>query len=660
MIKSRTKIEAVISIAIITLLILPSIIGDVTITDTAIIDDTFGTIVSFDNDYIDISNLTISNNASIGNIFLSEPSGTTPGYWNGSNQYIMNENTGETYVATGANLITAVNTASNGDVLKIPKANISLTDDLHVYCKIVGIDSNTHGSATPFNYSSVINVTNNYTINIYEGGKLESIGVVAPSTHGGEAIHIWGDNIYYGNIILNDVTVYKPQHINGTGINISAVSTGAGTNAIGNCDFVHVDVMGFNKSLVLYSDELAGGGAHLNNNNFYSCCFKDTYLAIEMESNNGQIQGNNFYGTGIQTETYTDYCVVLKGDDTRRNNFYGLIIWDVVSNGVIYAVNISDVNCDDNSFYGSLTTGNMAHVYDAGNDNLKVFDGIFIIEDQVNISNDGIIYGDAGLQDTSSNYIGVTNDNGVAGFQMVGYRDSQYSILQNKFYASRGTEETPLVLQGNDECYKDIIYGYNGSAFIEAGRSFLVINGSYAGGDNLGSIWVFRVPDVVDGDTEQFTFTADNSKTQGSLLAVSGEITHYGSTDISDERVKEFISILSFEKAKDFVSATDFWSFYWKNHEVANETHGLLIDETSDDMDMGISAQHLYEIATETLGKGYAKILVNRGNEDKLWSINYERVLMVYGQCLKGVIREQDNQQAFLESIGYNPDVDYT
>jgi len=132
--KIRTKIEIGIIVSLMLVTSIHSVFGDITITDNSITDDTFGKIIDFDSDYIDIANISLSSNISLGNIFLSEPSGSTSGYWNGSSPYISNSN-GKTWVYTQENIKSAIieTNATGGGTIWIPDGYIDYDLDNKIY-----------------------------------------------------------------------------------------------------------------------------------------------------------------------------------------------------------------------------------------------------------------------------------------------------------------------------------------------------------------------------------------------------------------------------------------------------------------------------------------------------------------------------------------------
>ena len=65
MLKFRTKIEAGLVLLFLLIVSISSVLGTVIISDNSITDDSLGTVLSFDNDWIDFANGTFTNSVTV-------------------------------------------------------------------------------------------------------------------------------------------------------------------------------------------------------------------------------------------------------------------------------------------------------------------------------------------------------------------------------------------------------------------------------------------------------------------------------------------------------------------------------------------------------------------------------------------------------------------
>ena len=608
MIKSRTKIEAVISIAIITLLILPSIIGDVTITDTAITDDTFGTIVSFDNDYIDISNLTISNNASIGNIFLSEPSGSSLGYWNGSSEYITAYPSGKTWIPTEANLQNAIYSC-NGT-----KASIVYSPANRTYT-----------------ITKTLNVTDNVTLDL-QGSILDSSSDINVTLLGKNSnivngvIDVTGLSFSKACILLDGQYKYGQSSYSWyTGTNIEKIDMlgdGTGTGILfwvdTNLDKIsHILVKDcytedFNKAYELNTSQgvNAPSAAWINLNSFIDCDDYDSNYMFYLDRNEAYTEANN----AINMNTITDCSWDAPSDNEigiyTEGNF-------TIVNGfqVMDGSNEVLVNCSPITAYCHMDITGTGTVEDNGNYN------VIIHSTDLKTT----IYSNHLLEYKATNeapeFRITSPDNKNTDFTLADATNTYKFRLDSAF--------TNLLVNPDAKAVNYQIYGADRIAFtVKASNNYVGIN--------------------------------DTTPTADCEIEGTGKITVDWTVD-SDSRIKDIISCVSDEQITLFCNhpSVTYYRYYvienWED-EQGNRVFGGSTNEER----IGLIAQDVYSASVEIFGENLANQIISVGNESELWSVRYNVVDMIFNNYIQILSDEISNQQAFLETLGYNPNIDYT
>jgi len=522
MIKSRTKIEAVISIAIITLLILPSIIGDVTITDTAITDDTNGIMVSFANDYIDITNLSVSDNVSIGNINLKEPSGALNGYWNGSSEYIMNSN-GKTWLPTEDNLQSAIwDLNSTGGTIWLPHMNLSSSnislDKNTLNITFIGVGSGSWLGLDDSGYGQtmfclnkdddpIFNLTGtgHYT-NDVQSITFENIYFYG-NGYSGEAIQcIYGADIIIENCVFRGFkspaidfgSVYKYKIRDNDFHSCGNVTN---TNAT---IYIHTQDGNVNTAGEIKDNLFSRGKYSSINANTQSTCVDNNYFEgwtgdyshsfitgtfVNSEIINNFMMRNDDYGTSFVAITISSYKVTISNNEIERA-FKGIQVNSPVSGSSIISNN-----------YLKNTSDNGIHVSNPGPDIIS----FNIIEEPAQNSDwpeAGIYLQDASNTTMIGNIITNSNEYGIT-IRGQDENISNVTALGNSILSESGTLSVGIKVTGDYHSvlvFNNVVENYSARGIqFDAG---LNSTNSHMSNNILNNIYQFELPTVAPPNPE--------------------------------------------------------------------------------------------------------------------------------------------------------------
>jgi len=185
-------------------------------------------------------------------------------------------------------------------------------------------------------------------------------------------------------------------------------------------------------------------------------------------------------------------------------------------------------------------------------------------------------------------------------------------------------------------------------------------------------------------------------------LDVNGDIECESLDEVSDMRAKTFISGLGKNKVKSFCENVSIWGFVWNEYgyNTVNETvvinmseviggyidnetgewieifnnytvyenisrpTDLYFGEPTDEFDIGIPAQLLFNYVSDTFGEEFAHAIVHVPENDsvELWNVNYKSVSMIfarYSQIIANELKQLEDRvnalEEFLSLYGYVP-----
>jgi len=492
--KIRTKIEIGIIVSLMLVTSIHSVFGDITITDNSMTDDTYGTIIDYDNNWINITNMTIGDN-----IGLSAPSGTTSGSWNGSNPYIHNSN-GKTWTPTGSNIQRVIDNTTDGGYVVIPFGNYSFGSfDINRNITVLG-------------QYSTFTLTGNEQIEVYNGGRLLDINIFCDNTwennYGALCLNLTKNTgsqfkMWREQMTLDRIIIYSSQR-NGVGFHINATSTTYPSGTMAQSTFGDITIHRFNVGfLVTVKDDVGEG--YFNGNTFTNIkIHNSTYLMNVSATHGASFTGNHILSLLLEAEVGTIQGLYFNSSGCNNNWFPCIKIFDW-SDATGYAMNILG---NYNYFSGDFIL--QAYISDSGTDNIfiatrGVESKIPQLEVQnLDVSNDLGVTGSSTFTDTTGNIIQVVSSDAEssANIKMTGKRSTDTILGQFIFTNSYGQDSASIVVNRD---------GANNSAEIE----FNVRN---------NGVWLYEQLKI-----DSNGFVAINKTTPEYELDVTGDIHATGS-----------------------------------------------------------------------------------------------------------------------------------
>jgi len=165
-------------------------------------------------------------------------------------------------------------------------------------------------------------------------------------------------------------------------------------------------------------------------------------------------------------------------------------------------------------------------------------------------------------------------------------------------------------------------------------------------------------------------------------LDVEGNIECTSVDETSDERVKTLISTMGKTKVKQFCENISIWLFSWNDYSYLYENYteceeqeyynesseqwenyticynltrkiGIDFGDETDNYDVGIPAQSLFQYVNESFGEDYAHALVHvPDNEDvELWNVNYKSVSLIFSRYTQILAEEVQENSVMLDKL---------
>jgi len=245
------------------------------------------------------------------------------------------------------------------------------------------------------------------------------------------------------------------------------------------------------------------------------------------------------------------------------------------------------------------------------------------------------------------------------------------------------------------------LYNNSGSECIAIGYQQLMDN-SKSQLFSVGQAKINPIPLMVGNFTNGHVGINCTEPNVDYMLDVNGDIECESLDEVSDIRAKTLISTLGKNKVKQFCENVTIWGFLWNEYgyNSYNETHcytyevfnysyfdeelnesvmvydnvtecynetiftDLYFGEPTDDFDIGIPAQLLFNYVKNTFGEEFAHAIVYVPEDEstELWNVNYKSVSLIfarYSQIIANELKQLEDRvdamEEFLMQYGYVP-----
>lgn len=457
--KKRTIFETIIAVGFLSAISISSCFATVTINDNALSDDTFGTILSFDNDYIDLANATFTDNITVDGrtIDSADFSAWDTGGSGFDLTKIWNSN-GNNWSASGGNIQLAINDLDNcsGKVLLPGNSTLTISSTIQIYknicldmqgCTIqpssdidmISMHKNSGIIYGNLNASNLASYTSNMIL--FDGGN--HIGNSWYSGYGNFG-HTYVEHLYLQG---TNVVGQHPEWMNGTAIKMICDNNNGGEHIIG-CYIEDVDIHSFEYGIHLYCP---GGSPdeseenYINGNYFFDIDMMQCRYGIVTDRNetysvtDSSIYGNEFTFIQQQVNKCTDEVLISEGDFNK----FEILIWDWgLANNTAEAVNLTEY-CNSTTL---TVTGGSDYIFNNGHKNTVW-----------NVARWDWGTGNAhGTLETPAeyNFTGIVNNkygNGMWVYDVNPERAPYYSSMVRFFYYSSGNSCPLLAVYGGTQ-----------------------------------------------------------------------------------------------------------------------------------------------------------------------------------------------------------------
>ena len=324
-----------------------------------------------------------------------------------------------------------------------------------------------------------------------------------------------------------------------------------------------------------------------------------------------------------------------------------------------YAVGIGTYAGYSNSGSGSVMTGAYSGYQNSGA--FSTFNGHY----------SG--YGNSGGYTYSTGFESALGNSG-SGSICLGYEAGENNIISYLFEVKQNvSRDIPLMRGFFDRNLFALFYDDPANA--------LDVNGSLCVGENYVGTEAPTNGAMIEG----VTLINKTRATGGYDLEVEGDIVCRSVDETSDIRVKTFIAELPSPAVKEFCEAISIWLFSWNNYSYITEDYeecedinnyfyidenesywenrtecriksrvvGIDFGETTEDYDIGIPAQPLFNYIKNTFGEVFAHAIVHVPDNEsvELWDVNYKSISLIFARYSQIIAQELEDLESRFDSL---------